>query len=981
MKSYLKKPRFAPANLMPLLNIWQNPIFYQMIVSIFLIMSLLSPVQACWTPLEWQKKPVNWIRDANKNSIEDSLDKLLEKKPNDSVHANVVVDISRCPKDSDIKWLSQFGKILKKGRLITFVAMEVNINKLPELVKNPLVAMVEEMHGFSPSLNVSGAAIKVRSSSTYPNNLEDIFPAIDGTGTTVAIIDSGVDDQAGSGTTHESFPSSKFVGGYDAQTNLFNNPDDNTFFSTTNGHGTHVAGIAIGTGGSSQNHRGMAPAARLVDCRLDWTFLGVIECFEQIYLNQPTWKVDVMNLSFGQQNVSSDGLDAVSQLANFLVSQGITVVASAGNDGPNNSGLSSPCAADNVICVGAIDDQNNISRNNDQIASYSSRGPRANDGDLDTADEEKPEVVAPGSNILSAQYNSSNNYVSKSGTSMASPHVAGLAALVKQAHPGINPGSIKNLIIQTAEDLGSPGWNPDSGYGYVDAFQAISAAAIIDPGYPNAGTYPEPWLCSDITTATSPQVNVPNTIISMVRNNTSVPANNVEVTFGVHIYSAGIPNFYSIGAKTIPTLPANTTMLVTHPWTPQPSPTGDSHACLKSTINYGFDTDFSNNLCNRNISVNQTNSPVKFRFQVNNTLVEPATITLEPTPVVKFPSQLMGNRKYRILPGERIFVQSRWKQSLDNQRFKMTPLECAKDNTLTLDSVDDALAVEGAIYNVAAIATTEDGKKITLGGITAYGHTTCPSRWGGDNDGDSVCDLFDNCPKVANPEQLDKDKDGLGNMCDSEVEVPNQKPCVIDATNENFKAHSCMEGIKEFTKILDKTTAAIFINKSNSIQEAFCRRRNLEAEARIDAMLQHISLLQKINELTPNNASKFTKLLAACRADRLSVTLDTFTANAANGKITINWTTGSETNNAGFTLWRATPIDGQCSTNLSNYKDARQVQPLVYSQSQDGVLGASYSEEDQNVEAKVTYCYGLEDVDYDGIRTFHIDKIISATLN
>ena len=113
----------------------------------------------------------------------------------------------------------------------------------------------------------------------------------------------------------------------------------------------------------------------------------------------------------------------------------------------------------------------------------------------------------------------------------------------------------------------------------------------------------------------------------------------------------------------------------------------------------------------------------------------------------------------------------------------------------------------------------------------------------------------------------------------------------------------------------------------------------------------------------------------------LSVTLDTFTANAANGKITINWTTGTETDNAGFTLWRATPINGQCSLDPSNYKDVRQVQPLVYSKSQDGVLGASYSEDDQNVESGVTYCYGLEDVDYDGKRTFHINNIISATLN
>ncbi len=113
----------------------------------------------------------------------------------------------------------------------------------------------------------------------------------------------------------------------------------------------------------------------------------------------------------------------------------------------------------------------------------------------------------------------------------------------------------------------------------------------------------------------------------------------------------------------------------------------------------------------------------------------------------------------------------------------------------------------------------------------------------------------------------------------------------------------------------------------------------------------------------------------------LSVSLDTFTANAADGKITINWTTGTETNNAGFTLWRATSIDGQCSTDPYNYKDVKQVQPLVYSKAEDGVLGANYSEEDQNVEPGVTYCYGLEDIEYNGKRTFHVNKIIYARLN
>ncbi|HEY6553910.1 MAG TPA: S8 family serine peptidase, partial [Vicinamibacteria bacterium] len=455
--------------------------------------------RACWTPLEWQRaKPVPWSRDADGNSLEDSLDAAIEQDPSQKI--SVVLDLAGCAGAEAMANLETYGTVLKRGRFVTFVAMEVEAGRLPEIAALPLVAMVEQMHGFAPALDVSGAAIKVRSSTDYsPQTLEDAIPTLQGVGRTLAVIDSGVDDQDGAGVTHQMFPPGKFVGGYIVSTNTLGNPND------TNGHGTHVAGIALGT--QSGARRGMAPGASLVDCQTTLqcgppSWLDVIECFEQILLNDPAWGVDVVNLSLrqctsGGQTITTDGTDAASKMANHLVARGINVVAAAGNDGPSNTGLTSPCAADNAICVAAMADNGTVHRGNDLIANFSSRGPRASDGDLDGLDESKPDVSAPGVSVSSAQANTVNGFVNLSGTSMASPHVAGVAILVAEAKPGINPGSLKHLLINTAEDRGPVGWDPANGHGYVDLYQAVAAVATADPGYPGAGTYPQPWLCSD----------------------------------------------------------------------------------------------------------------------------------------------------------------------------------------------------------------------------------------------------------------------------------------------------------------------------------------------------------------------------------------------------------------------------------------------------------------------------------------------------
>lgn len=367
----------------------------------------------------------------------------------------------------------------------------------------------------SEASDVANPAVKAKQSNEYsPNTAWDI--GYTGKGINIAIMDTGVDDAhpslegkmlAGVDFTKPETPLTPRDGTYD--------PDDTT------GHGTTVAGIATGTGEPEKKYQGTAPDAMLIDVKIG-TIIGIgpgeIPYLQDIYDSalegiewtikhkdsewqgapEDNYGIDILSLSWGiypegeAGTGGSDGSDEYSTSLNRLVDAGVVVVVSCGNEGPDNDGLWCMGAASKVITVGATDDKNTIIRTDDVIADYSSRGPRKDNNDDDPYDELKPDVVAPGTNIIQAEYDrigdgSGNGYGDRgSGTSYASPNVAGVVALMLEANPDLTPTQIKDIFHQTAEQRGAPEypdypyphnkWNRSYGYGVVDAYEAVKAA-------------------------------------------------------------------------------------------------------------------------------------------------------------------------------------------------------------------------------------------------------------------------------------------------------------------------------------------------------------------------------------------------------------------------------------------------------------------------------------------------------------------------
>ncbi|WP_411075608.1 S8 family peptidase [Streptomyces sp. cmx-4-7] len=294
----------------------------------------------------------------------------------------------------------------------------------------------------------------------------------DGKGVKIAVLDTGVD------RTHEDLRT-RVVG----EKNFSASPDavDRV------GHGTHVASIAAGTGAKSGGlYKGVAPGAEVISGKvLDDEGYGD----DSAVVAGMEWAAaegaDVVNLSLG--SADSPGVDPLEETIDRLSAEkGILFAVAAGNEGEGGgSTVASPGSADAALTVGAVDE-------NDRLAPFSGTGPRVGDGAV------KPDVTAPGVAITAAAAPGSAldtrpgvphpapGYLRIDGTSMATPHVAGAAAILKQRHPDWKSAELKGALVASAEGGDLTAFQQGSGRVRVD--RALAQGVIAEPVSLNFGT-------------------------------------------------------------------------------------------------------------------------------------------------------------------------------------------------------------------------------------------------------------------------------------------------------------------------------------------------------------------------------------------------------------------------------------------------------------------------------------------------------------
>ena len=280
-----------------------------------------------------------------------------------------------------------------------------------------------------------------------------------GAGVTVAVLDTGVD------LTHPDLKGN-LVKGYDAIAKN-NTPKD------MNGHGTHVAGVIAAVTNNKQGVAGVAPGAKIMPIKVlgenGGGDLGSI-------IDGIQWATDngaqVINMSLGGPIESPSWTAAVK----YASKKNVVVVAAMGNERDQGNPKNQPAATPGVIAVGATDP-------NDKITEFSSYG-------------EWISVAAPGYAIKStfptyacetytaykqnpeyfpSETKISLKYASVSGTSQASPVVAGVVAMMKAKNPRLTPAQARQALMSTALDLGKKGFDEDFGAGRVDALKALQA--------------------------------------------------------------------------------------------------------------------------------------------------------------------------------------------------------------------------------------------------------------------------------------------------------------------------------------------------------------------------------------------------------------------------------------------------------------------------------------------------------------------------
>jgi subtilisin family serine protease len=397
-------------------------------------------------------------------------------------HAHALADIHERVKQTDRKRNPQ--PVNSFYTAFNGVVLELSPSEVAAIEESPYVKSVypnrEVTMMLTSEVDLIHASELWKLNAAGQSCAADPQTCLTGRGVRIGIIDTGID------YTHPDFGSctqsqylartcTKVGGGYDFINNDGDPMDDQ-------GHGTHVASIAAAKGDDGNNLHdpgefwGVAPGATIYAYKAlgsdgSGSYEDIIAAIDQAVADG----VDVISMSLGGPG---DPDDPLATAVDNAVDAGVVVVVAAGNSGPSAQTIGSPGVARKALTVGAID-------MGSSIASFSSRGPVEWSGGRIN----KPDIVAPGVVVCAAQWNTwlegtaectpeVESHIAISGTSMATPFVAGLAALLKQQQPTTPALALRQTILMTADDLGRP--VAEQGSGRVNALSALQSPITIE---------------------------------------------------------------------------------------------------------------------------------------------------------------------------------------------------------------------------------------------------------------------------------------------------------------------------------------------------------------------------------------------------------------------------------------------------------------------------------------------------------------------
>lgn len=382
--------------------------------------------------------------DRDGDKIHDAIWLAIDSELYDWVDAentiSVIVDFDHTPTSQDQEMLEREVDFQTQFRyhLIDSIAGRIGVEDLIEASRLPGVVLIE-LDGI-----LTTQMSDVNDIHGIPMIWEDT--GYTGEGSVVSIIDTGIDsDHVGLDDLDDdnSTNDSKVIAFYDA----VNNPDKTNGTEIKayddQGHGTHCAGITAGTGAPDFVNIGVAPQAQLVGVKVldeggSGSFATVMAGMEWTVDKRHDFNIRAASMSlggFGLIEWTSSEEESVNRMANEMVRSGVALFIAAGNSAVSAQ-IGTPGSAEDVITVGALDKDTSI-------AVYSSQGP-TEEGRV------KPNIAFVGSSVMAPEANSGDGYVAYSGTSMATPGAAGLAALMYQANPDLSPFDIRNIMQETS---------------------------------------------------------------------------------------------------------------------------------------------------------------------------------------------------------------------------------------------------------------------------------------------------------------------------------------------------------------------------------------------------------------------------------------------------------------------------------------------------------------------------------------------------